>query len=110
MKIEVPRVRLDTPEGKTTEVEEPGAAAGSFLGHRWLVTGGLTGLYKTLYGLEIEPSARVYALWEHEDAYVDFVVAALNAVSAASRDVVVLRVISSPRDKALISSGRIVSD
>jgi hypothetical protein len=47
-----------------------GAAAGSFAGNRWLVTGGVTGNYQT-YGVRIEPSARVYALWEHESAYTD---------------------------------------
>jgi hypothetical protein len=47
-----------------------GMAAGSFRGDRWLVTGGLTGTYGS-YGLQIEPSARVYALWEHENAYTD---------------------------------------
>jgi uncharacterized repeat protein (TIGR01451 family) len=47
-----------------------GTAAGSFNGNRWLVTGGLTGTYNT-YGVRIEPSARVYALWEHENAYTD---------------------------------------
>jgi hypothetical protein len=47
-----------------------GAAAGSFAGNRWLVTSGVTGNYQT-YGVRIEPSARVYALWEHESAYTD---------------------------------------
>jgi hypothetical protein len=47
-----------------------GLAAGSFSGDRWLVTGGLTGTYNS-YGIQIEPSARVYALWEHENAYTD---------------------------------------
>jgi hypothetical protein len=47
-----------------------GTAAGTFTGQRWLVTGGLTGIYKGR-GFEIEPSARVYGLWEHEDAYLD---------------------------------------
>jgi hypothetical protein len=47
-----------------------GAAAGSFAGNRWLVTSGLTGTYQS-YGVRIEPSARVYALWEHETAYTD---------------------------------------
>ena len=47
-----------------------GTAAGSFRGNRWLVTGGLTGTYRS-YGVQIEPSARVYALWEHENAYTD---------------------------------------
>ncbi len=32
--------------------------------------GGLTGIYKS-YGFQIEPSARVYALWERQDAYAD---------------------------------------
>ncbi len=48
-----------------------GIASGTFPGQRWLVSGGLTGTYKTTQGFEIEPSARVYALWEHEGAYSD---------------------------------------
>jgi len=48
-----------------------GIAAGSFTGQRWFVSTGLTGTYKTVYGLEIEPSARVFALWESEGAYFD---------------------------------------
>ncbi|NVO13398.1 MAG: IPT/TIG domain-containing protein [Rhodoplanes sp.] len=47
-----------------------GTASGTFDGHRWLVSGGLTGTSQ-LYGLWIEPSARVYALWEHENGYTD---------------------------------------
>jgi hypothetical protein len=47
-----------------------GTASGSFGGDRLLVTGGLTGNYKS-YGFMIEPSATVYALWEHENAYTD---------------------------------------
>lgn len=47
-----------------------GTASGSFTGNRWLVSGGLTGKYETC-GLMIEPSARIYALWEHENAYTD---------------------------------------
>jgi hypothetical protein len=47
-----------------------GTAQGSFNGQRWMVSTGFTGLYKTA-GFAIEPSARVYALWEHENAYVD---------------------------------------
>ena len=47
-----------------------GMAAGSFNGTRWLVTSGLTGTY-IVYGAQIEPSARVYALWEHENAYTN---------------------------------------
>jgi hypothetical protein len=47
-----------------------GMAAGTFAGSRWMVTGGLTGTYSA-FGVRIEPSARVYALWEHENAYTD---------------------------------------
>jgi hypothetical protein len=47
-----------------------GTAVGSFPGARWLVTSGLTGIYKTL-GFEIKPSARVYAIWENDGAFVD---------------------------------------
>jgi hypothetical protein len=47
-----------------------GLAAGNFGGQRLLITGGLTGLYEA-QGWQIEPSARVYALWEREGAYVD---------------------------------------
>lgn len=47
-----------------------GTATGSFSGHRWLVSSGLTGNYKT-HGFDIEPSAKFYALWERENAYTD---------------------------------------
>lgn len=47
-----------------------GTAQGSFAGHRWLASSGLTGSYRS-FGFEIEPSAKVYALWEHEGAYTD---------------------------------------
>jgi hypothetical protein len=47
-----------------------GIASGSFGGNRWLVSSGLTGSYRN-GNLLIEPSARVYALWEHENAYTD---------------------------------------
>lgn len=47
-----------------------GTASGSFAGNRVLVTGGVTGNYES-HGFQIEPSARVYALWEHENAYTD---------------------------------------
>jgi Autotransporter beta-domain len=35
-----------------------------------MVSSGLTGTYQG-FGLQIEPSARIYALWEHENAYTD---------------------------------------
>jgi len=47
-----------------------GTASGSFAGNRLLVTGGVTGDYKG-YGFLIQPSATVFALWEHENAYTD---------------------------------------
>ena len=47
-----------------------GTASGSFAGNRLLVTGGVTGTYER-FGFMIEPSARVYALREHENAYTD---------------------------------------
>jgi Bacterial Ig-like domain (group 3) len=45
-----------------------GTASGHFTGTRWLVNGGLTGTYPWQM-LVLEPSARVFALWEHEHAY-----------------------------------------
>jgi len=47
-----------------------GTASGNFSGDRWMVSNGLTGTYQG-YGLQIEPSARIYALWERENAYTD---------------------------------------
>jgi hypothetical protein len=47
-----------------------GTAQGNFGGQRWLVQTGFTGTYKAA-GFMFEPSARVYALWENEGAYVD---------------------------------------
>jgi hypothetical protein len=48
-----------------------GTAAASFPGARWLATGSLIGKYKITQHLEMEPSAKVYALWERDDAYID---------------------------------------
>jgi hypothetical protein len=47
-----------------------GVASGNFIGHRWLAAGGLTGTYGW-QAVVLEPSARVFALWEHENAYTD---------------------------------------
>ncbi|WP_454632969.1 putative Ig domain-containing protein [Bradyrhizobium cenepequi] len=47
-----------------------GTAQGNFNGQRWLISTGLTGTYKAA-GFDFEPSAKVYALWENEGAYVD---------------------------------------
>ena len=45
-------------------------ASGNFVGHRWLATAGLTGTYDWR-AIVLEPSARVFTLWEHENAYAD---------------------------------------
>jgi Big-like domain-containing protein len=47
-----------------------GTASGNFIGTRWLVNGGLTGTY-TWQHFVLEPSARVFALWEHDNAFTD---------------------------------------
>src|SRR5258708_2938678 len=47
-----------------------GPAQGNFDGRRWMVSSGLSGNYNA-YGFDIEPSAKVCALWEHENAYTD---------------------------------------
>jgi plastocyanin len=47
-----------------------GSASASFPGHRDLASAGLTGIYK-LQAFSIEPSARIYALWQTEKAYTD---------------------------------------
>jgi outer membrane autotransporter protein len=47
-----------------------GTANGSFNGSRWLASTDLTGIYKiNLY--TIEPSAKIFALWESENAWTD---------------------------------------
>ena len=68
----LPNVRFDAG-GAWSDIfadDTSGMATGNFLGHRWLVTGGLTGSYGW-QAFVLEPSARVFALWEHEDAYTD---------------------------------------
>jgi hypothetical protein len=47
-----------------------GTAFGTFNGNRWLVSSGLTGTYK-INDFEVEPSAKIYSLWERENAYTD---------------------------------------
>lgn len=48
-----------------------GTAIGNFTGNRWLASTGLTGTYRFDGGFVVEPSAKVYALWEHQNAYTD---------------------------------------
>jgi len=67
-----PNLRFDAG-GAWSDVlanDSAGLASGNFIGHRWLATGGLTGTYGWR-SLVVEPSARVFALWEHENAYTD---------------------------------------
>ncbi len=47
-----------------------GTASGDFAGNRLLLSSGFTGTYR-MGDIEIEPSAKIYALWEHENAYTD---------------------------------------
>jgi len=47
-----------------------GMATATFPGERWLASGGFTGTYR-FQGLVLQPSAKVYALWEHDGAYTD---------------------------------------
>ena len=67
-----PNLRFDTAAAWSSIDfnEAAGSAAGRFPGHRLLVSGGITGTYGW-NSLVIEPSSRVYALWEREDSYID---------------------------------------
>jgi len=47
-----------------------GTAAGSFIANRWLISSGVTGTYQ-INAFILEPSSRVYALWERQDAWTD---------------------------------------
>ncbi|MCK9915212.1 Ig-like domain repeat protein [Microbacteriaceae bacterium K1510] len=47
-----------------------GTAHGTFTGHRWLASTGLTGSYRVA-AFVVEPSAKVYALWEREGEWTD---------------------------------------
>jgi hypothetical protein len=69
----LPGLRFDASVARSG-IEYDGAAGtalGAFSGTRWLTSAALIGTYRTVHGFEFEPSARVYALWEHEDAYTD---------------------------------------
>jgi hypothetical protein len=47
-----------------------GTASGSFTGYRWLASTGLTGTYGFAAYI-FEPSAKVFSLWENQDAWTD---------------------------------------
>jgi outer membrane autotransporter protein len=57
-----------------------GTASGSFTGSRWLGAWGLTGGYRVA-GYVVEPSARIYTLWERDRAFTDTL-----GTAQASRD------------------------
>jgi hypothetical protein len=65
-------VRFDMALARTgvSYNDTSGAAAATFPGNRWLASGGLTGTYRW-QSLVFQPSARIYALWEHDNAYTD---------------------------------------
>jgi uncharacterized repeat protein (TIGR01451 family) len=67
-----PGVRFDAAVGRSGVSYNgvSGTAASSFPGNRWIGSAGLTGMYRTQW-LEIEPSAKVYAVWERDSAYID---------------------------------------
>ena len=67
-----PNLRFDAAAARSNILanDAAGTAAGNFTGHRWLVSGGVTGIYGWR-AFVLEPSARLYALWEHENAYTD---------------------------------------
>jgi hypothetical protein len=50
--------------------EFSGTASGSFTGNRWLTFGGITGTY-AWRAFVLEPSARVYAVWEEDNPFTD---------------------------------------
>ncbi|HEY1474866.1 MAG TPA: Ig-like domain repeat protein, partial [Pseudolabrys sp.] len=68
----VPHLRLDAGVAGTLLDYQgtAGTAAGTFSGNRWLASGGVTGTYDVARFV-VEPSARIYALWEHDNAYTD---------------------------------------
>ncbi len=67
-----PNIRFDAG-GAWSDIranDTAGTAIGNFTGTRWLINGGLTGTYPWQM-LILEPSARVFAIWEHENAFTD---------------------------------------
>jgi hypothetical protein len=58
-----------------------GTATGSFDASRWIVSGGLTGNH--MFGdVVLAPSAKLYVLWEDQDAYTDSLGAAHASVNS----------------------------
>jgi outer membrane autotransporter protein len=75
-----PTLRFDALGARTALAydAEAGAARGTFRGQRDLLSAGLTGRYET-GGFMLEPSARVFMLWERQKAYIDSLGAAHDA-------------------------------
>jgi hypothetical protein len=65
------RFEAGVAESKLNYDGTAGMASGSFLGTRWLAQTGLSGAYRLSDAIELEPSARVYMLWEQENQYTD---------------------------------------
>jgi Autotransporter beta-domain/Bacterial Ig-like domain (group 3)/Putative Ig domain len=67
-----PNVRFDMMLARSAigYDDTSGMAAASFSGERWLASGGFTGTY-LFRGFVLQPSAKLYALWEHDGAYTD---------------------------------------
>jgi uncharacterized repeat protein (TIGR01451 family) len=67
-----PAVRFDAAVGRSgiSYNGVSGTAAASFPGNRWIASAGVTGTYRTQW-LEIEPSGKVYAIWERDSSYID---------------------------------------
>jgi hypothetical protein len=59
------------------------AASGTFPGNRWVASTGLTGTYN-IGRFQIEPSAKLYALWERDSQFVESGGALVNAASFAT--------------------------
>ena len=69
----LPGVRLDAgiAQSGVGYTGIAGTAIGSFNGARTLLTAGIAGTYNVTPALAIEPSARVFGLWETQSAYTD---------------------------------------
>jgi uncharacterized repeat protein (TIGR01451 family) len=67
-----PGVRFDAALGRSGVSYDgvSGTAAASFPGNRWIASAGLTGMYRMQW-LDIEPSAKVFAVWERDSSYID---------------------------------------
>jgi Autotransporter beta-domain/Bacterial Ig-like domain (group 3)/IPT/TIG domain len=67
-----PALRFDASGAwsQISAADSAGTASGNFTGHRWFASSGVTGTFDWAATV-FEPSARVYMLWETENAYTD---------------------------------------